>query len=62
MPGDIVHDENLYIPFDMPPGTYQLEIAIVSPVSYEPRVKLAIDGVNEDGWYPMGKIEIKDNK
>ncbi|BBE20203.1 hypothetical protein AQPE_4394 [Aquipluma nitroreducens] len=61
-PGDIVHDENLYIPHDMPVGTYELEIAIVSPVSYEPKVKLAIDGVNEDGWYPMGKIEIKENK
>jgi hypothetical protein len=61
MPGDIVYDEILYIPHDMPIGTYQIEIAIVSPVSYEPRVKLAIAGVNEDGWYPMGEIVVKDN-
>lgn len=61
LPGDIVHDEILYIPHDMPAGTYHLEIAIVSPVSYEPRVKLAITGVNEDGWYPMGVIVVRNN-
>jgi len=61
LPGDIVHDEILFIPHDMPPGTYQLEIAIVSPVSYEPRVKLAIAGVNKDGWYPMGEILVQNN-
>jgi hypothetical protein len=61
LPGDIVHDEILYIPHDMATGTYQLEIAIVSAVSYEPRVKLAITGVNEDGWYPMGKILVRNN-
>ena len=44
----------------MPLGKYQLEIAIVSPVSYEPRVKLAIEGITDDGWYPMGEIEVKE--
>jgi len=61
LPGDIVQDETLFIPHDMPAGTYQLEVAIVSPVSYEPRVKLAIEGVNEEGWYPMGEIVIQNN-
>ena len=62
LPGDIVHDEKLYIPYDMPLGKYQLEIAIVSPVSYEPRVKLAIEGITDDGWYPMGEIEVKETQ
>jgi len=61
LPGDVVHDEILYIPHDMPTGTYKIEIAIVSPVSYEPRVKLAIAGVNDDGWYPMGDIIVQNN-
>ena len=60
LPGDIVLDEKLYIPYDMPLGKYQLEIAIVSPVSYEPRVKLAIEGITTDGWYSIGEIEVKD--
>jgi hypothetical protein len=59
LPGDIVHDEIFYIPHDMPAGTYQIEIAIVSPVTYEPRVKLAIKSINEDGWYPMGEISVR---
>jgi len=60
LPGDILHDETLYIPYDMPLGKYRIEIAIVAPVSNEPRVKLAISGREEDGWYPMGEIEVKD--
>ena len=62
LPGDILHDENLYIPLDMPVGVYELEIAIVAPVSFKPTVKLAIEGINKEGWYPMGKIEVRDNK
>lgn len=59
LPGDIVFEEKLYIPHDMPQGDYQLEIAIVDPIALDPRVKLAIQGANEDGWYPMGSISIK---
>jgi hypothetical protein len=60
LPGDIVHDEILYIPHDLPAGSYKIEIAVVAPVSYEPRVKLAISGINDDGWYPMGEIVIQE--
>jgi len=60
LPGDIVHDETLFVPLDIPVGKYQIEIAIVSPVSFEPRIKLAISGVNNDGWYPMGDILVED--
>ena len=34
LPGDIVHNDKLYLPHDMPLGKYQLEIAIVSSVSF----------------------------
>ncbi|MBX3240339.1 MAG: DUF4832 domain-containing protein [Chitinophagaceae bacterium] len=60
LPGDIVHEENLFIPFDAAIGNYQLDIAIVSPVSYQPAVKLAIEGIQKDGWYNMGSITIRD--
>ena len=60
LPGDIVCDDKLYIPYDTPLGKYQLEIAIVAPASYEPRVKLAIEGKTSDGWYSMGEIEIRE--
>ena len=60
LPGDIMCEENLYILYDMLLGKYQLEVAIVSPVSYEPRVKLAIEGLTDEGWYLMGEIEVKE--
>ncbi|MFC4221265.1 DUF4832 domain-containing protein [Flagellimonas marina] len=60
LPGDIVFDEKLYVPLDTPTGEYQVEIAIVDPVAQNPRVKLAIEGVNSEGWYPMGKILVTD--
>ena len=43
----------------MPSGDYQLELAIVDPVAFDPRVKLAIKGVSKDGWYSMGKIRVQ---
>ena len=61
LPGDIVHEENLFLPVDMPEGIYDLEIGIVSPVTFEPRVKLAIEGQTADGWYQMGKITVRKN-
>ena len=61
MPGDILHNEHLYVPHDIALGKYRLELAVVSPVSFEPRVKLAIEGKTADGWYDMGEIEIREN-
>lgn len=61
LPGDIVYDEILYLPHDIPAGVYTIEVAIVSPVTFEPKVKLAITGGGIDGWYPMGEISLEDN-
>ena len=61
LPGDIVCDDKLFVPYDAPLGKYQLEIAIVAPVSFEPRVQLAIEGKTNDGWYGIGEIEIKES-
>jgi len=58
MPGDILHHEQLFIPFDAPVGTYRLEVAIVSPVTFEPRVQLANEGKTSDGWYGIGQLTI----
>ncbi len=61
LPGDIIFEEKLYMPLDMPEGEYELEIAIIDPVAYQPRVKLAIKGINNDGWYSMGIIKCDKN-
>lgn len=59
LPGDIVFEEQLYIPYNTPPGKYRIEIALVSPVTLLPAVKLAIAGITEDGWYSMGDIWVE---
>jgi len=59
LPGDNLYDDAIFVPSDMPAGIYQLQIGIVDRQSHEPRVNLAIDGRNPEGWYPIGKIEIK---
>jgi hypothetical protein len=62
LPENIVHDENLFIPFEMQSGKYMIEIVIVSPVSYESLIKLAIERRNNEGWYPTGEIKIRENE
>jgi hypothetical protein len=44
----------------MPVGEYDLGIALIDPVSGEAKVKLAIAGIGEDGWYNLGKITVKE--
>jgi hypothetical protein len=58
-PGDNLYDDAIFVPRDMPAGIYQLQIGIVDRQSHEPKVNLAIKGRDTDGWYPVGKIEIK---
>ena len=58
-PGDNLYDDSVFVPRDMPSGVYQLQIGIVDLQSHEPGVNLAIEGKNKEGWYPVGKIEIK---
>ncbi|MFH0756857.1 MAG: DUF4832 domain-containing protein [Bacteroidota bacterium] len=58
MPGDIIYDNSVFIPLDMPVGTYDVQVAVVDRWSHEPRVNLAIEGREEDGWYQLGQISI----
>lgn len=58
LPGDNVYDNFVFVPMNMKPGAYNLEIGIVDPISHLPKIKLAIEGQDTEGWYRMGKIEI----
>jgi hypothetical protein len=49
----------VFLPPDMPEGTYDLDLALVCPASNQPKVKLAISNMKDDGWYSMGKISVK---
>ena len=58
-PGDNLYDDGIFIPRDLPAGKYNLQIAIVDWQSHQPKVKLAIKGMNPEGWYPLGIIDIR---
>ena len=58
MPGDNLLDDTVFIPQDMPQGRYSLEIGIIDRHTEKPKVKLAIEGVNSEGWYRLGEITV----
>ena len=60
MPGDSLFDDRVFLPRDMPEGDYELQLGIVDRQTRRPRVRLAIEGRNDDGWYPMGTISVED--
>lgn len=64
LPGDNLYNDAVYIPSDVPVGDYEIEIAIVGKNAEageqpRPRVKIAIAGMNADGWYGLGKIKVR---
>lgn len=65
LPGDIIHDETLFIPVDMPTGDYEIQIGLVEKSAAkipEPQIKLAIEGITSDGWYSMGQIAVEERQ
>ena len=58
LPGDAVFDGPLYVPEEVKPGRQRLQIAILSPRTGQPAIRLAIEGRQPDGWYDVGAIDI----
>jgi len=58
LPGDAVFDELLAIPADLPAGAYRLRTALLDLRTGKPAIRLAIEGREPDGWYPLGKINV----
>ncbi len=59
MPGDNLFDSAVFIPADLPAGEYRLQLGIVDPRTRRPRVKLAIEGRDCEGWYDLGAVTVK---
>jgi len=59
LPGDNIYDNSVFIPKTFTPGDYNIQIAIVDPATHKPRIKLAIEGKDAEGWYGLGKIRIE---
>lgn len=59
MPGDNLYNNAVFVPADLPDGSYRLQIALLDPETQIPKVKLAIAGLQPDGWYELGTIQVK---
>jgi len=60
LPGDNLYNSAVFIPWDMPSGEYDLQIGMIDPLSLEPAIKMAIEGIDQEGWYTLGKIKIQE--
>jgi hypothetical protein len=56
-PVDVCTDR-FVVPDDFPAGEAELAIAVVDACTRQPVVRLAIDGRDKDGWYPVGILSI----
>ncbi len=59
LPGDAVYDGSLFVPEELKPGSCRLCLALLDPRTGEPAVRLAIRGLQPDGWYDLGEIVVK---
>jgi hypothetical protein len=59
LPGDNMFDNAVTIPAKLPAGDYELALAVIDPRTQQPKVRLAIAGRGEDGWYGLGKIKVE---
>ena len=59
LPGDNLYDNVVFIPKNFTPGNYNVQIGIVDPLTGKPKIQLAIEGKDAEGWYGLGKIKIE---
>ena len=59
LPGDSYYESAVFLPSGLADGAYQIDVALVDPGTRKPAVKMAIEGVAADGWYPMGAFELR---
>jgi hypothetical protein len=58
LPGDSLLEGSLHLPKDLPEGNYEVTLALVDPITHTPRIWLASQGREPDGWYKLGQVRI----
>lgn len=62
LPGDAVYDGSVYIPETLAEGSYEVRIAMLDPRTGVPAIRFANEGRQEDGWYGMGTLTVKNSE
>jgi hypothetical protein len=61
LPGDVVYDDAVFLPAGMPAGKYEIQIGMLDPQTAKPKIKLAIEGIDAEGWYTLGPLTVQEN-
>lgn len=59
LPGDSLVEGDVSIPAGLKPGEYRVRVALLDPRTGKPGVKLAIEGLQPDGWYDVGSVKVE---
>jgi len=59
LPGEISYNPVVTVPESIPPGEYELGLAMLDLSGEKPRIKLAIEGLSQDGWYRLSRVRIR---
>lgn len=59
LPGERTVSTGLRLPEDLAAGRYELAVGLVEPGGERPVIRLATQGRDADGWYPVSTIEVK---
>jgi hypothetical protein len=58
LPGDNLYDSSVTVLARLAAGDYELELGLLDPLTMVPKVRLAIEGRTEEGWYRLGTIKV----
>jgi hypothetical protein len=59
LPGDAVFDGTLFLPATLPPGKYDVRVAMIDPQTGAAAIRFAIEGRDSDGWYNLGFLNVE---
>jgi hypothetical protein len=62
VPGDAVFDGSVYIPEGLAEGNYDVRLAMLDPRTGVPAIRFANEGRQDDGWYAMGQLTVKNSE
>lgn len=57
LPGTRPVEASFALPPGLTPGHYEIAVGIVEPQSGKPAVRLAIEGRDAQGWYPLSSVQ-----
>jgi hypothetical protein len=59
LPGPQATKTTVRLPKTAQAGRYDLAVGLVDPATKQPAVRLAIEGRDAEGWYPVSRLEIQ---